>query len=104
ALTLPVPWPYVGREHTLTQPERLGSHLQQLVLANPLERLLEREAMRGQQMDAFLGRRRAHIGELLLLHHVAVDVLLARVLTDHHALVDALAGLDEHLAAILDVL
>ena len=58
----------------------------------------------GTRCTRVLGRRGAHVGELLLLHDVDVDVLLARVLADDHALVDPIARLDEHLAAILHVL
>src|SRR5712691_2227612 len=90
-------------ELALAQAERLGRHLEQLVLADPLEALLEAHAAGRGQLDGLVRGGRAHVGELLLLGDVDVDVGLARVLADDLALVDLDAGPDEHGAARLEV-
>src|SRR5439155_4418645 len=101
---LPVAGPDVAREHALPQSQARGSDFEQLVLADPFERLLERELGGRKQVHALLGGGGAHVGELLLLHDVDVDVLFAGVLAHDHPFVDALAGTQEHLAAVLNVL
>ena len=44
-----------------------------------------------------------HVGELLLLARVDDHVVAAGVFGDDHPLVDVVAGLDEHGAALLEV-
>ena len=77
--------------------------LDALVLAQELERLVERELPVRHEPHEHLGRRGADVGQVLLLDRVDVEVLGARVLADDHALVDLLAGPDEHRPALLQV-
>src|SRR5918996_4899886 len=79
----------------LAEAERLGRDFEELVLADPLQALLEVHDARRRQLDALVRRRRAHVGELLLLGDVHVEVVVARVLAHDLALVDLLAGPDE---------
>src|SRR6266850_2513923 len=72
---LPVARPDVGLQDALAQPEARGRDLEELVLADPLERLLERHAVGGQELDALLRRRGPHVRQLLLLDDVDVHVL-----------------------------
>ena len=88
----------------LAQANRLGRHLDALVVADELERLLERERARRDQPDQLVGRRGAHVGELLRLRRVHVEVFAARVLADDHSLVQLIGRLDEERAALLEVL
>src|SRR3546814_2080676 len=58
---------------------------------------------RRRQAHRLVLARGAHVGELLGLHRVDLEVVAAAVLADHHALVDRAAGIDEDLAALLEV-
>ena len=80
----------------------LGRDLDALVLGDVLERLLQREHAWAGSASRDLGRRRADVGELLLLGGVDVHVVGAGVLADDHALVDVDAGTDEQLAPLLE--
>src|SRR5580765_6374827 len=102
--SLPVLGSHVRSEDALAEAQRAWSDLQQLVLADPFESLLERQLAGRQEMNAFLGGGGAHVGELLLADDVDVDVFFPRVLAHDHALVDALARLDEDLASVLHLL
>src|SRR5690554_2314753 len=90
-------------EHDLADAHDLGRHLDALVLARELERLLEREPARGDEVLEGVRGRSPHIRELLLLRDVDVHVLAARVLADDLALVHLGGGLDEERAALLEV-
>src|SRR6266542_1830194 len=89
-------------ERDLAQADVVRRHLDALVLADELERLLEHERPLGDQARELLRVRLAHVGELLLLRRVDVDVLGAGVLPDDHALVHVLAGPDEHRPTLLE--
>src|SRR5207244_2651905 len=97
------PRPWSTSASTMAPTARLGGHLEQLVLADPLQALLEVHDARRRQPDAFVGRRGAHVRELFLLGDVHVEVIVARVLADDLALVHELAGIHEHRAAGLEV-
>src|SRR5204863_10073 len=87
----------------LAQAERLRRHLEQLVLADPLEALLEVHGAGRGELGGVVRGGRAHVGELLLLGDVDVHVGVARVLADDLALVDLQTGAHEHHAARLEV-
>src|SRR6185369_12106623 len=59
--------PHIRRQHALAQTNRLRRHLHQLIVGNKLQRLLERQLLRRHESHSFIGRRSAHIRELLLL-------------------------------------
>src|SRR5207249_10271920 len=88
--------PPAPADRALAQAERLRRHLEELVLADPLEALLEVHAAGRGQLGRVVRGRRAHVGELLLLGDVDVHVVVARVLADDLALVHLEAGPDEH--------
>ena len=90
-------------EHDLAQPHGLRRHLDALVLAQELERLVERQRAVGHEAHEHLGGGGADVRELLLARGVDVEVVGARVLADDHALVDLLAGADEQRPALLEV-
>lgn len=75
--------------------------LDALVLAQELERLVERQDLRGHQALQHVGRGRAHVRQVLLADRVDVEILGAAVLADDHALVELVAGGDEQRAALL---
>src|SRR6185503_18585775 len=87
----------------LSQAQRAGGDLQQLVVADPLETLLEAHDARRRQADPLVGGGRPHVRQLLFLRHVHVEVVLPDVLADDLALVDWVAGPDEEGAAGLEV-
>ena len=53
------------------------------------------------QANRFVGGGRTHVGQLLLAHHVHVQIVVAGVLADDHALVDLDARTNEQIAAVL---
>ena len=54
-------------ERELAQPDRRRGHLDALVGAQELERLVERQLALGHQPDELVGGRGAHVGQVLLL-------------------------------------
>src|SRR6266446_6665303 len=90
-------------ESALAEAQGLRGDLEQLVFADPLQALLEvHDAGRGE-LDALVGRGRPHVGELLFLGDVDVEVVLAAVLADDPTLVDLLARAQEHHPAGLEI-
>src|SRR4051794_30038702 len=88
-------------EESLADADRLGRHLDQLVVLDIGDRLLEAHAPGRGEADAFvLGAAGAEVGELLGLQGVDLEVLGLGVLADHHAFVEHLAGRDEEDAAL----
>ena len=67
-------------------------------------RAISRVSSRGRlEQDVLVGAGGPHVGELLLLARVDDHVVAAGVLGDDHPFVDVVAGLDEHGAALLEV-
>src|SRR5262245_57637153 len=95
--------PAAAGEGLLAEAEELRGDLEQLVVADPLQRLLEVHEARRREANGLVGGRRPHVGELLLLRDVDVEVVVAGVLAHDLALVDRLAGRDEQNAARLQV-
>src|SRR5436309_12065283 len=62
-------------ELDLAQADALRRHLDALVVADQLERLLERERPRRNEAHRLVGARGAHVRELLLLRRVHVEIL-----------------------------
>src|SRR5512140_521166 len=95
---LPIPLELVPRrlvQHLLPEPDGLRRHLDELVLRDPLERLLERHVPRRRQDDVLVPPRRPDVRELLLLADVELEVVLVAVLAHDHPRVNAVARLDE---------
>src|SRR5204863_5702818 len=95
--------PLLRGELDLSQPDALRRHLDALVLADQLERLLERERPRRDQAYGLVRARRPHVRQLLLLGGVHVEVVGPSVLAHDHALVELHTGRDEERAALLQV-
>src|SRR5688500_3365830 len=85
----------------LADPDRLRSDLKVLVVAQPLDRLFEAEDARRLQTYGFIRTGGSHVGQLLRLADVHHHIVLTHVLAHNHAHVDAIAGLDEEGAAVL---
>src|SRR5260221_12601536 len=62
-----------GRELDLAQANRLGRHLDALVVADELQRLLERERARRDQADQVVRAGSPHVRQLLRLRRVDVE-------------------------------
>src|SRR5918992_4589609 len=90
-------------EMALAQADRLRRDLGELVVADELDRVLERELDRRREQDRLVLARGADIGELLGADRVDHEVVVAAVDADDHALVYRLAGVDEHAAALLQL-
>src|SRR6188474_9901 len=88
-------------ELDLAQADRLGGDFNALILAQELDRGFQREPRRRRHPLQHVSAGGTHVGLLLLLDRVDVEVLGAGVLADDHPLVDLLAGPDEKRAAIL---
>src|SRR3954449_7702178 len=67
-------------EHDLAHSNGMRGDFDAFVLADELQRLVERELAGGHQPDQHVGGRRAHVGDVLLLDGVDVEVLLPGVL------------------------
>src|SRR5262249_16657070 len=93
--------PPAAAQGALAEAERLRRYLEQLVLADPLQALLEIHYPRRRELDPLVGGRRPHVRELLLFGDVDVEVVVTAVLADDHALVDAPARRDEHRPPLL---
>src|SRR5205823_398013 len=78
-------------------------YLHALVVADELQRLLQRQRPRRDQPHQLVRGRRAHVRQLLLLRRVHVQILGARVFADDHSLVDLDSRADEQLAPLLQV-
>src|SRR6478752_6968888 len=95
--------PPLRRELDLAQADVQGRDLDALVLADQLERLVERLRSGRDQPHQLVRRRRAHVRQLLLLRGVDVQVFRPGVLSDDHPLVDIGAWPDEQRASLLKV-
>jgi hypothetical protein len=65
-----------------------GCDLHQFVFANKTDGLLQGERFDGREDDVFVLSGRSHVGELLFLARVDVDVLAPVVFSYDHALVN----------------
>src|SRR5690606_22719616 len=90
-------------EDDLADADGLRGHLDALVVVRELERLLEREAARRDEVLEGVRRRGAHVRQLLLLRDVDVHVVPAGALPDDLALVDEGGRLDDERAPLLEV-
>ena len=95
--------PPIRRQDFLPHPDRLRCRFDILVIAHELDGLLQIHDPRRDQSYRFIGRRCAHIRELLFLHDVHVQIHVARVLTHDHPFVDFGSGRDEDLPAFLQI-
>src|SRR5882757_5957444 len=93
-----------GGELDLAQANRLGRHLDAFVVADELQRLLERERAGRDQADQVVRAGSSHVGQLLRLRGVDVEVIATRALADDHALVELVGRRNEERAALLEVL
>ena len=88
-------------QYLLAQAQRLGRDLDELVVGDEFDGLFEIQRGVGNEADRIVGCGSAHIGHLLFAHHVHVEVVVARVLADDHALVNLDSRPDEENAAFL---
>src|ERR1017187_2461408 len=95
--------PHVGFQDLLAQADAGGRHFHELVVADEFDGLFQIEKPWRHQSDAFVGGGSAHVGELLLLDDVDVEIGIAGVFADNLAAVHLGAGSDEYLAAFLEV-
>src|SRR5471030_2575884 len=80
--------PLVGFQNLLTETDRKRRHLDQFILADEFDGLLQVQDARRHQADAFVRGGGAHVGELLLLDDVDVQIGIAGVFADDHAFID----------------
>src|SRR5579883_1787320 len=96
-------FPRVGIEQALPEPHRFRRHLHELVVGDVGNRLLEGHLDGRRQAHGLVLGGGANIGELLPLDRVHLEVVVAGVLADDHALVHLRAGRHEHRTAVLEV-
>src|SRR5271157_4645229 len=97
------PLPLIRLQHLLAQADGLRRHFHVFAVADELDGLFQVQDSRGHQADGFVGGGGAHVGELLFLDDVDVEVGFLGVLAHDHAFVDFGAGGDEDFAAFLKV-
>jgi serine O-acetyltransferase len=90
-------------EEALAQPDRVRRHLDQLVVVDIGDGLFQRHLHRRRQAHRLVRARGADVGQLLALERVHLEVVVAGMLADDHALVDLFLRVDEHPPAILEV-
>src|ERR1035438_8868592 len=95
--------PLVGLQDLFAQADAARRDFDELVVADEFDGLLEVENARRHQADAFVGGGSAHVGELLFLDDVDVEIGIAGIFADDHAFVDLGSGGNENLAAFLEV-
>ena len=88
-------------QNFFAQAERLGRDLDHFIVGDEFDGLLQVEIAVGHQADGLIGAGGAHVGHVLFADDVDVEVLVARMLADDHALVDLDAGADKQDAALL---
>src|ERR1051325_8754951 len=93
--------PLIRFQNLLPQPDRYRSHFDKLIVPDKLNRLFQIQNPRRHQPDAFVRSRRPHVGELLFLHDVDIQIGVASVFPDDHAFVDLGAGRHENLTSLL---
>ena len=92
-----------GVEDYLTESDRLGSDLDELLIGDKLDSLLEGELNGGDESELFISAGGADGGEVLLLTYVDLDVIRLGVLADDHTLIYGGSGADEERAAVLSL-
>src|SRR5690606_29045155 len=92
-----------GIQDLLAQADRLGGHLDQLVVLDVGDRLFEGHAAGRGEADGLVLASGADVGQLLALQRVHVQIVGAGILADDHALVARLAAAHEHHAAVFQV-
>src|ERR1700679_470737 len=97
-------WTAIGLEDFLAEAPGLGRPLHQLVFGNKFDGLLQVHGLERHQANGVVSTRGAHVGELLFTHHVHVQVVVAGMLANHHALVDVDPGGDEKHSSILETI
>src|ERR1700733_12810835 len=92
----------IGLQDLLAHAEGLRGHLDELVVGDELDALLEGELLVGHEADGGVRARGAHVRELLFTNAVDVEIVVARVFADDHALVDFNTVGDEEDTAVLE--
>jgi len=80
-----------------------GGDLDQLVVPDELQGLFQGHLSGSIQTHGLLGGGGAHVGDVLLLADVDIQVIGPTVLANDHSGVDLFARLDEEDAAVLQV-
>ncbi len=83
-----------------TQTDRFGRDFHELIILDVFEGDFEGHIAGRLQDDVLIAAGRPHVGEFLFLADVDRDVGVFVVLADDHAFVNFVAGLDEHHAAV----
>src|SRR5207302_10105246 len=78
----------------------LRRHLEQLVVGEELDRVVERELADAVELRGDVGVAAPHVREVLLAYDVHLEVALADVLADDHALVHLDPRIEEELPPI----
>src|SRR5580700_8482393 len=71
------PLPLIRFQNLLPQADGFWRNLDQLIFADEFDGLLQIEQSRRYQTDGFIGAGGAHVGELLFLDNVDVEVRVA---------------------------
>src|SRR2546423_7376401 len=90
-----------GRKFDLSQAKDVRGDFDGLVVADELERLLERQSTRRDQAHEDVSGSGAHVREFLRFGGIDVEVVVASVLPDDHPLVQLVPGFDEERSALL---
>ena len=94
-------WPFVGSQHSLAQTNTLRSYLHQFIVANELDRLLERSSFGGTRRIASSAEAARMLVSFFSLMALTSKIDRAGVFTDDHAFIDLDSGTSKQSSALL---
>ena len=90
-------------QNTLSQPQVLRGHFQQLIICEELQALLETEGARRNQPQRLVRAGSTCIGQMLGAAYIHGNILSFRADTHHHAAVHLRSRCNKHCAALLRI-
>src|SRR6266545_2179563 len=88
-------------EHALADAVRQRRDLEKLVVRQEFDRVVEGQLAHAIELRGDVRVAAAHVREVLAAHNIHLEIAVADVLSDDHALIHLDAGADEELTALL---
>src|SRR5215472_12553166 len=93
----------VGLQDLFPETQRFRRDLHKLILSYELDRLLQVQGLERYQAYGIISRRSAHVREFFLANHIHIEIHVARILSDNHALVHISSRSDKQLSTLLQI-